>query len=333
MFSKYDDKVLVIDSIMGTGKTFTITEYMKKSNKCFVYITPLLKEVEKMQQKTHKTFEAPKRDANNKYTNFLKLLSEGKNIATTHSLFKKWDNNVVALLKEKEYELILDETTEPIEIIKTSKTDMLAYINNKIFSIDKDGSVIWSDSEDNYDGRYPELKKMAESKSLKIYGDIKNTENLKLMVWTYPKEIFECFTKIFVLTYLFDGSLLKNYFDLYNITYKKLSIKNRMIVDYAEDKENKLRIKSLITVFEGKLNNVGDTIGSKHAPLCTNWFKNTEKLLIKLLKSNLYNYFKYKVDTTFEDLSIKEKNVMWTTLKDYFPKLKGDGNSKRIYIM
>ena len=50
----------------------------------------------------------------------------------------------------------------------------------------------------------------------------------KFFIWHFPVEIFKLFKKVYVLTYLFPGSIMKSYFDLYNIEYEIL-IENPII--------------------------------------------------------------------------------------------------------
>ena len=69
----------------------------------------------------------------------------------------------------------------------------------------------------DYDTKYNEIKILADNRSL-IYI------NQKLLLWRYPPEIFTLFDKIYILTYLFESSILKNYFDLYQIEYEQKSI-------------------------------------------------------------------------------------------------------------
>lgn len=84
-------------------------------------------------------------------------------------------------------------------------------------TIDEDGFVIWNQDKADYDTQYNRIKILAENKSL-LYV------NQKLLLWRYPPEIFTLFDNVYILTYLFDASILKNYFDLYHIQYMKKSI-------------------------------------------------------------------------------------------------------------
>ena len=50
-------KVKIIDDIMGNGKTYDAIERMKKHKGKFVYVTPFLKEVERVISQVPKTYE------------------------------------------------------------------------------------------------------------------------------------------------------------------------------------------------------------------------------------------------------------------------------------
>ena len=75
-------------------------------------------------------------------------------------------------------------------------------------------------------------------------------------------------------------------------------------------------MKSLINIYEGKLNNIGD----KETALCRNWYdKNSD--LRKTLKNNTENYFK-------NITKAKSSDIIWTTFKSYKNDIKGRGYTK-----
>ena len=89
--------VKVIDSIMGSGKSTWAINYMKQLNDdiSVLYVTPYLEEVDriKKQCKPQKSFRTPKPVDGSKLKHILELLKNGEDIATTHELFKKLDND------------------------------------------------------------------------------------------------------------------------------------------------------------------------------------------------------------------------------------------------
>lgn len=80
--------IKIIDSIMGSGKTTWAISFMNANpQRRFIFITPFLKEAERIQAACpNLRFKQPD-DRFTKQAGFRKLLQEGENIAMTHALF------------------------------------------------------------------------------------------------------------------------------------------------------------------------------------------------------------------------------------------------------
>ena len=117
-------KIKVIDDICGKGKTTYAINEMKKGiteGKQYIYVTPFIKETERI-QKEIPSMELPnKSDDSTKRANLIRLLTRGANIATTHQLFKSLDADIVELLQANDYTLIIDEVLDVIEQISITK--------------------------------------------------------------------------------------------------------------------------------------------------------------------------------------------------------------------
>lgn len=130
------------------------------------------------------------------------------------------------------------------------------------------------------------------------------------------------FDKVYILTYLFDASILKNYFDLYKIDYKMKSIV------YSDDKYTLVDyFVPDTTAYIGKINiydgNLNTNLNTKINGLSSTWFKSSiNKEKIRMLKNNIYNYFQHIVKA-------KSATIMWTSFKESKSKLKGKGYSNR----
>ncbi|MCD7762700.1 MAG: hypothetical protein LUI14_05795 [Lachnospiraceae bacterium] len=136
----------------------------------------------------------------------------------------------------------------------------------------------------------------------------------------YPPEIFSMFDKVYILTYMFDASILKYYFDLYKIDYDVKSIERTgdryALVDYFVPDTSVYRDK--VNVYNGNLN---DNLNTKVNGLSATWFKSSiNKSKIAMLKNNLYNYFQ-------NIMKAKSNTIMWTSFKESKSKLKGKGYS------
>lgn len=302
---------------MGSGKTEWSIQHI--NDNCldnFLYITPFLTEVERILKKTDRNFKQPINKGDGKLSSINELLACQYDIASTHELFKHLDEESRANIKAGHYTLILDEVLNvivPYDDVK--KDDMRLLQDSGIVTIDNEGYIIWNKDKLDYDTKYNEIKLLADNKSL-LYV------NQKLLLWKYPPEIFSLFDKVYILTYLFEASILKNYFDLYNIKYELKSIRKTEdeynIVDYFVPDTSVYIDK--INILQGKLN---ENIYQKQNGLSVTWFNskiNQEK--IAQLGRNVKNYFG-------NILQAKSETIMWTTFKDYKPKLKGKGYSNQ----
>lgn len=312
-------KITVVDSIMGSGKTSYSIQYINGNPfENILYITPFLDEVARLISKTTKDFKQPSYKGGTKLENLNELLACQYDIASTHELFKKLTDESREYIKNGHYTLILDEVLsaiDPYDDIK--KDDMKILKDSGCITIDENGFVVWNQNKADYDTQYNKIKILAENKSL-LYV------NQKLLLWRYPPEIFTLFDKVYILTYLFDASILKNYFDLYHIEYEKKSIYNEEGRYYISDyfiPDTKV-YSELVNIYDGNLN---VNIKQKQNGLSSTWFKSQVKTnpeIILQIKRNLNNYFRNILDA-------KSETIMWTTFKDYQVKLRGKGYSKQ----
>lgn len=303
---------------MGSGKTSWSIQHINESPfENVLYITPFLNEVERIIENTNRDFKQPSYKGGTKLQNLNELLACQCDIASTHELFKKLNEESREYIQNGHYTLILDEVLnaiDPYDDIK--KDDMKLLQDSGCITIDEDGFVIWNQDKADYDTQYNKIKILAENKSL-LYV------NQKLLLWRYPPEIFTLFDKVYILTYLFDASILKNYFDLYHIQYIKKSITYEngkyVLSDFFIPDTKKYY--SLIDIYDGKLNT---NIVQKQNGLSSTWFKvqsKTNAKIIQQIKRNLNNYFRNILDA-------KSETILWTSFKDYKTKLRGKGYAK-----
>jgi hypothetical protein len=312
--------VYVIDSIMGSGKTSAAINKMnedKENN--YIFITPFLREVDRIKESCiNRKFIEPENKGKGKLDNLHYLVGEGFNIASTHALFKTYNDYTKELLKNNNYILILDEVFSVLEMIPLHRDDIELMLKNFAY-VDDDNFVVWTD--DSYEGKkFWEIKLMAKNRTLMLIDNI-------LMLWNFPADIFNSFKEVFILTYMFDAQIQKYYYDINNIRMNYLGIKNKdgyyifsecedILPDYVKTLKDKIHILD-----DDKIN----LIGSTETALSVSWFerdaKKRKKPLIKKLKDNLINVFNNKYKSKSED-------NMWTTYKDYKSKLSGKGYTK-----
>ena len=308
------NKIKVIDAICGEGKTTSLINYIngKKEDK-FLYITPFLSEVNRIKEECFiKNFKSPEYRGSKMY-DIKRLFSNGENIVSTHSLFKKFDEETIDLTSLNDYTLIMDEVAEVIQVVDISKYDLDTLLE-KYVEVKNNGMIEWISSD--YEGKFEYYKKQCELNTLFLYRP--NEKLNPVLLWLFPISVFNAFKDVIVSTYLFNYQLQKYYYDYYNFKYEYLYIKN---FELTTEKQiyNLSKYKNKINICENeKLNSIGDSYNS----LSYNWYnRNNNNVLIKILKNNCENYFKNIVKTP-------SKFNMWTTFKEYKNIVKGKGYTK-----
>jgi len=316
-------KVKVIDSKMGSGKSSKIIDMMNKGgeNEKYIYITPYLSEVQRIKEEcSNRCFTEPLNKGKGKLDNLHKLILAGRNIASTHSLFRLTNEITIELLKANNYILVLDEVLDIVEQIPTFKNDMDVLLSLDLINIDKETNVVnWNKDKLDFDSKYNDIKTMCKSKNLYMFKET-------FIIWTFPVSIFQAFDEVYVLTYRFEGQLQCSYFKLYNVEYEKKSVRlidgEFKFVDYISKEDNESMKKNINIIDDEKLNSIGE----KDYSLSKAWFKkaikNNNLELIKILKNNNYNFFQHKCKGS------KTTDNMFSTFKDFKGKVKGKGFTK-----
>lgn len=118
------------------------------------------------------------------------MLNEGKDICTTHSLFKKANKETREILEKKKYTLVLDEVLNVIEQIPLKKNDLDLLIDSNIVKIEENEKGIkyikWNSQKKEYDTKYNNLRNMAMSKNLLF---CQNTA----LIWNLPCDLYNLY--------------------------------------------------------------------------------------------------------------------------------------------
>src|SRR5690606_4146522 len=135
--------------------------------------------------------------------------------------------------------------------------------------------------------------------------------NERLLVWAFPPEIFRSFKSVTVLTYLFEGSLLANYFKYYKIPFK--------VNKHSEQEEALMnhKISKLLNIYQGVCND----IGNHPTAFSVNWLKNKSQMDFKKIKCTVANLL-------VRNFKTKSDDTCFTTFKSFESKLKGKGYTK-----
>lgn len=328
-------KVKVLDSPMGYGKTTSLINMMNENpDENYIFITPFLTEVERIKKSCPTLeFKEPKAIKGSKLNGLKRLVLNGNNIVSTHALFNRADSELIELLEQSGYILILDEVANVIDQAEISKDDIEILLNQKLAEVQEDGLVKWI--KDDYRGKFNDIKTYCYNESIYCI-------NNAFVVWTLPVKIFDSFKIVWISTYQFDWQIQKYYYDFFNVEYETYYIaidgdkrQIKMTEGYSYEKEFVEQVKQLIHICDiPKLNAIGEPIGrdKKLSQLSKSWYDehsgdaHRQRMTFSKLKNNIHNYFQNVCHA-------KSSDIIWTTFKEYEPDLKGKGYAKAFIPM
>lgn len=326
-----DPLINVVDAMMGQGKStwlihtvnkFMLSIFNDKTPPNIIIVTPYLEEVKRFKQECPMAdFVSPVAHGQSKTDNFHELLEAGRNIVTTHSLWKGLNRTTYDLVSKNKYVLYIDEVMECVEHCKEiSNSDFKILSNNSLISTADDGRILWNhDNEPNYRGKFDHIKSLCENGNLYRY---KGTMNF----WIFPTDFLALFDDVWILTYLWSGSLMDAYTKAAGYKVHHHTLVKFELAPYTSIDEGPMRakIKSLITIMtDPKLNAIGDIpkFGKNPNRLSSSGYAKQGNDSLKQIKNLIYNYFNNRVEGS-------AGVAMWTCYTSQRPKLKGAGYAK-----
>lgn len=313
--------VKVCDAIMGTGKSSAAITYMNEHpEKKFIYITPYLEEATRIATSCSKIkfFEPKKKTEFNgsKTLHTIDLVKRGENIATTHQAFRFYPQELLDLVSEQNYTLIIDENVDVLETLEEDPADIQMAIDAGY--IEEVRPDVFHLVNDVYNGRtHRDLFRVLRTRDLiRMVGKYKES----FFYWQLPPELITSFGEVFILTYLFRGQSLHHFLDMYDIEYQFIGVERTGDGVYRfSDTTNYVpkyvsTLKDMIHIVDDqKLNEIGESEFS----LSLSWF-DKEESDVSRLKNNLYNFFRHICGT-------EAAAKMWSTYKDAKHKIQGKG--------
>lgn len=304
--------IRVLDALCGSGKSTAMFNAMKESPKeRYLYITPFLSEIQERVPKELKglKFKSPENNGKGKLLDIKRLIEKGHNIASTHALFGMFTPEIVDLVIEQEYILIIDEAVHCIGLMPTEfkPSDIAALLAGDFVIVDENrrGMLLWNEEKyPEHDGKYSEIRDMCNMEMLYSY---QNT----FLFWEYPAKLLRELEEVYVLTYLFGGSTMKGWLEINNIPFQ------------IEDPEEwGLRSEEVLkTVFKFNIR-FGKNRSLKNArqhdtTLSKSWFKNSNSDTINKYRAIIRSYVVIN--------NIKSGDLFWTTFKEHAGKLSSAG--------
>ena len=297
--------IKIIDSLMGSGKTSWAIQHMSEAPapERFIYITPFLKEVERVKANvTSRTFVEPN-NANSekrKMRSLKDLIVKGADIVSTHSLFQTADDELIELLTDSGYTMILDEVMDVIDPVNVNASDIRKLETSGDIMLDGN-KVVWK-GDPHDDSRYRDIRMLAQAGNLFYHRG-------RFLIWSFPPKVFRTFDNVFILTYLFDGQLQRYYYDMFKFKYEYKAVRftgeRYELTEYLAKNEIRAELYKLLNIYEGKMNDIGE---GKNAFSSTK-LRRADADVLGQLKKNLYNFFQNVAE-------VKKDQMYWSTLKE-----------------
>lgn len=326
---------------MGSGKTTHIISHINATHQAFLLagfdpdretdpghetkasrflvITPLLSEVDRFTKACPALdFRNPQPVEGRKLHHLATLVREGRNIVSTHSLFANLNRDIVEELKAHNYTLIIDEALDCARIFTDlTKADKRLLFDKGMVYVDKaTGRLCWNTRDHgDYRGKFTQVRDLCLNGNLCC-------RNGEILIWEFPVEFLDAFREVFILTYLFEGSLMSAYLKANRQRYRMTGIRDGCLVDHhqIDEREIKRRIADLVTIYDGPMNAIGAPKRNEN-PLSASWFNRQPPKTLKTLCSSTRRFFEIHAGTP-------SSRNMWTCFRAQRSDLKGPGYTR-----
>lgn len=249
-------------------------------------------------------------------------MARGENVVVTHTTFLNANDETMQLIREGDYVLVIDEEVEVVRDFNSiqttvddrrqqvSQADIERLIRRQMIAIGSDFKVSWTDEDQPPDGKDYEVMRIAKLGRLYCARG-------KLLVTIYPPEIFSLFDNVFVLTYIFNGSTLDYYFQLFGLKYEMSSVQKSedgyTIAEYSHDADLAFRKQF------GELVHLCDKSSlNRRRMLSKTWFGNAKPDELKQLRNDIRTFF-------LGCPGLETQHAMWTCPADYEKKIAPQG--------
>jgi hypothetical protein len=328
--------ITIIDSIMGSGKTTFMIDYINKTYSDalgrsfldpshqaprFLYVALLLSEVDRINaQCPGLNFRDPQPIEGRKLHHLATLIDEGANICTTHALFSMLNRAIYEKLKEQNYILVIDEVLDCVHMFEgLSRSDReLLFKDHLVYLETGTRRLRWNHRHHkNYSGKFNSIRDLCDNGNLVLYRDT-------ALIWEFPTDFLKCFDQVYVLTYMFLGSPMSAYLRAEGLPFEMTTLRGGQLVswaDHSDEVEIKKQLRSLITIYEGPANKCGERRANEN-PFSPGWYDKRSPEELAKIKGTVENWFKKFAQTPAEDNA-------WTSYAKARKPLKGARYSRK----
>lgn len=330
--------IRVCDAIMGSGKTESAITYINEHpDKKYIYISPYCKEGTRIAKscralKFKEPDDAPEHGSS-KVRHTRMLLESGKNIATTHQALRLYTYDILDMIREKHYTLIVDESLETLSNAEVIDDDIRVAEKSGLIEADKNGVYRQTAEAENYHGElFQEVLRLVNSSELvKTHQDEEDdieSGTTRFYFWSLDQALLEAFDDVFILTYMFESQNMHHMLEMKQIPYKYIGV--------ARDEDGTFRFadtmqyvpeytKHLSDMIDILDNDKLNSVGKDHYALSMSWFESkklSRRREVKQLQKHIYNYF------CNYNRPYKAEARMWATYSGAEGKIAGDGYKK-----
>lgn len=322
-------KIKVCDAIMGSGKTQGCMTYIREHpEKRFLYITPYLPEVERMIAGCPEAhFVQPsdrlKTFSFSKTKHCLQLLKEGRNIASTHQLFRQYPEEALSYIRDNHYIIIIDEAVATFTDAELRKSDLEVIRRAQYIEKTENGYKL---VDDDYEGgKLSDLFSMLRHNQL-VEFDYK--EKTRFYYWMLPRDVLAAFDEVIVLTYMFECQDICYYLQINGMEWSYIGVEKeadgtfRLTDGPGYVPEYVQHLGDMIHIFDKPSLN---KIGAHKTAFSENWLKSSSEHSEKAQKA-LYCYFNNYFRGT------DKSRRMWGTYKSLQGKLQGQGYTRSYLV-
>lgn len=326
------DKVKIIDRICGCGKTTWMINHMKNnSDKKWLFVSPYLEQVGngvsngRLQRDCPElSFQSPVNNGWDSKSDSLKYLVEnGYNVSATHQLYKGLSNSVMEIIRDEGYCIVIDEVMDLISKTNIHHDDVDLWVGLGLLHVDDTTRKVSWNATKAYKGDLAWIKKLCDLDILYYFQTTTGSRNLFMS--KIPPRLITSGSEVYVLTYMFDGSLMKTWLDIHTINYMYYNPPelrtNRQVKKVVQDKlhivDTPRSLKKL-----NRNNKTGvllKTAFSKNA--YARWWKQDPDIMDVIRKA---------CDNTIRHKFPAKSDVYYTVFKDWADKVEGERMKKII---
>ena len=301
--------IYVCDAIMGSGKSSAAIAYMNSHpDRRFIYITPYLEEAKRIKEHCPAlNFVEPEAGireyGGSKGGHAAALICRGDNIASTHQALMNYTDAMLENIHKQEYELIVDESINLLNSMAIKSDDREILLKLGLVEV-RNGRLVCTDSTKEYDGVFTPLLRKIRQTELYI------TPAMDMIHWMLPPELITSFSNVYILTYLFKGQGIYQYFQINHLEYEMIGVRIRDgTYEFCECPGDvpayTKRLKDRIHIcMDAQLND----IGQERTALSATKYK-TGKVDLDRLRLNLRKFFR----DIHHDKPAKQR--MWSAFK------------------